>query len=369
MLTHVKNLTREELRIAFAAMGEKPFRANQIFEWMYRRGARNFAEMTSLAKCLREKTDAFIPLSPESGVISGKFGASEAPCEIPDETAPLMTLRIKKRLISARDGTRKYLCETADGNLIESVCMKYRFGSSVCVSSQAGCRMGCAFCASGLNGLARDLTPGEMSDQLLLAREDTSEDIRHVVVMGTGEPLDNYENVLKFLENITDPVGLGLGRRQLTVSTCGPVTGMERFLRDMPQANLAISLHAPNDAIRTRIMPIAKTDSVEDIISFARRYTRESGRKITFEYVLIDELNDDPDCADELSNRLRDINCLVNIIPLNHVPETGLVPSSDETVRAFRDRLESNGVGTTVRRKLGADIDAACGQLRRSGAD
>jgi 23S rRNA (adenine2503-C2)-methyltransferase len=337
----LKNLTRTEIRAAFEDMGEKPFRADQIFEWMYRRGARSFAEMTNLAKSLRERLD---------------------------ESASLMTLSIEKTLISDRDGTRKYLFKTADGNLIESVCMQYKFGSSLCVSSQAGCRMGCVFCASGLNGLARNLTAGEMSDQLLLARRDTGEDIRHVVVMGTGEPMDNYGNLMKFLENITDPAGLGLGRRQLTVSTCGLLPAMERFLKDMPQANLAISLHAPNDEIRTRVMPIAKTYTIQDTLAFARRYTSGTGRKLTFEYILIKGLNDLPVHADELAQKLRGINCLVNLIPLNHVSETGLAPSDAAATRAFKDRLEAKGVGATVRRELGSDIAAACGQLRRESS-
>jgi 23S rRNA (adenine2503-C2)-methyltransferase len=336
----MKNLTRAELRDEFASMGEKTFRADQVFEWMYRRGARNFDEMTNLAKGLREKLDG---------------------------AASLMTLRVVKTLVSSHDGTRKYLYETADGHLIESVFMKYRFGSSVCVSSQAGCRMGCVFCASGMNGLIRNLTPGEMADQLLLARQDTGEDIRHVVIMGTGEPMDNYENVLKFLENITDPAGLGLGRRQLTLSTCGLMSGMERFLKDMPQANLAISLHAPNDEIRTRIMPIGKTSTVDDILAFAHRYVFESGRKITFEYVLIEGVNDAPAHADELAEKLRGLNCLVNLIPLNLVDEARLAPASAPMTRAFKERLEARGVGATVRRELGSDIAAACGQLRLAG--
>jgi 23S rRNA (adenine2503-C2)-methyltransferase len=204
----------------------------------------------------------------------------------------LMTLATERVLTSETDGTRKYLFRTEDGNLIESVFMKYRYGNSICISSQAGCRMGCVFCASGLGGLARNLTAGEMSDQLLLARKDTGEDIRHIVVMGTGEPMDNYENVLRFLTNITDPAGLGLGRRQLTVSTCGILSGMERFLKDLPQANLAISLHAPNDEVRARIMPIARSSRIADILDFARKYTEESGRKITFEYALIKGVNE-----------------------------------------------------------------------------
>jgi 23S rRNA (adenine2503-C2)-methyltransferase len=333
----LKNLTRPEIRAAFEVLGEKPFRADQIFEWMYRHGAQNFAEMTNLAKSLRTRLD---------------------------ESASLMTLSIEKTLLSAHDGTRKYLFRTADGNLIESVYMQYTFGSSLCVSSQAGCRMGCIFCASGLNGLARNLTSGEMSDQFLLARRDTGEDIRHIVVMGTGEPMDNYDNVMKFLANITDYAGIGLGRRQLTVSTCGLMPGMERFLKDMPQANLAISLHAPNDEIRTRIMPTAATHKVQDILSFARRYVADTGRKLTFEYVLIKGLNDLPIHADELAQKLRGLHCLVNLIPLNHVAEASLVPSDHSTIRAFKDRLETKGIGATVRRELGSDIAAACGQLR-----
>jgi 23S rRNA (adenine2503-C2)-methyltransferase len=203
-----------------------------------------------------------------------------------------------------------------------------------------------------------------MSDQLLLARRDTGEEIRHVVVMGTGEPMDNYDNVLRFLTNITDPAGLGLGRRQLTVSTCGLIPGMERFLKDLPQANLAISLHAPDDAIRSRIMPIAKTCAIEEILKFARRYTAESGRKITFEYALIRDVNDHPEHADTLAKKLRGLNCLVNLIPLNYVAETGLKPSTRTEVHAFATRLTDQKIQATVRRELGSDIAAACGQLR-----
>lgn len=333
----LKDLTLTELTACVEAMGEKPFRARQLFEWMYRRQATEFSEMTDLSLSLRER-----------------LGADCA----------LTSLSIQRVLRSQRDGTRKYVFKTLDGHLIESVFMKYRFGNSLCVSSQAGCRMGCVFCASGLNGLARNLTAGEMTDQLLIASRETGEEIRHIVVMGTGEPMDNYDNLLKFLTNITEPYGIGLGRRQITVSTCGLIPAMERFLADLPQANLAISLHAPDDALRNRIMPVGKTYGVAELIRFARKYTERSGRKITFEYALIKGMNDTVACAEKLAACLKGLNCLVNLIPLNAVGETGLQSPERAKAEMFKGILEGKGIQSTIRRELGTDIAAACGQLR-----
>ena len=224
--------------------------------------------------------------------------------------------------------------------------------------------MGCVFCASGLNGLARNLTAGEMTDQLLIASRETGEEIRHIVGMGTGEPMDNYDNLLKFLPNITEPYGIGLGRRQITVSTCGLIPAMERFLADLPQANLAISLHAPDDALRNRIMPVGKTYVVAELIRFARKYTERSGRKITFEYALIKGKNDTVACAEKLAACLKGLNCLVNLIPLNAVGETGLQSPERAKAEMFKGILEGKGIQSTIRRELGTDIAAACGQLR-----
>jgi 23S rRNA (adenine2503-C2)-methyltransferase len=337
MKRYLKDLTLPELTAYMEAMGEKPFRARQLFVWMYRWQASAFSEMTDISLTLRDRL----------------------------ETDCLLTaLSIQRVLCSQKDGTRKYVLKTPDGHLIESVFMKYRFGNSLCVSSQAGCRMGCAFCASGLNGLARNLTPGEMTDQLLIASRDTREEIRHIVVMGTGEPMDNYEHLLKFLTNITEPRGIGLGRRQITVSTCGLIPQMERFLADLPQANLAISLHAPDDALRNLIMPIGKTYTVESLICFARKYTEQSGRKITFEYALIKGLNDTAACAEKLAACLKGLNCLVNLIPLNAVDETGLRSPERAKAEMFKGVLEGKDIQATIRRELGTDIAAACGQLR-----
>jgi 23S rRNA (adenine2503-C2)-methyltransferase len=356
----LKDKTLEELTELFVEMGEKPYRARQVFAWLMD-GAQTFDEMTDLSLALRDR-------------LAG--------------TAVLDVLRVRDLAVSKVDGTRKYLFETSDGLFVETVLMEYYFGYSICISSQAGCRMGCRFCASGRHGLARDLTAGEILDQFLIVERDVRAGaggeaphtnriryvkhrddagrcrIGHIVVMGVGEPFDNYENVMKFLRNVTDPKGRNLGRRQITVSTCGLLPEMRRFMTDLPQANLSLSLHAPNDEIRRRLMPVGAKYGVDELIAFAREYSETTGRRFSFEYALFRDVNDDRACADELANKLAGHGFHVNLIPANPVPGLGFEAPNADRVTAFAETLIARGVRTTTRRELGADIAAACGQLR-----
>ena len=343
MTTNLKDLEINRLEEFFENLGEKKYRAKQVFKWIYT-GADSFEEMSDLPKQLRETLK---------------------------NLAELMSLKISERFFSQSDGTIKYLFELIDGNLIESVFMKYKFGNSVCVSSQAGCKMGCVFCASGKDGFIRNLSPGEMSDQILKARQDSGQPINHVVVMGTGEPFDNYENLSKFIRIINDKNGLNIGMRNITVSTCGIIPKIKNFAADFPQANLAISLHAPNAKLREKIMPIETKYGFEELISACEEYTKTTGRKITFEYALIDGINDSASDAELLSRRLRGMLCHINLIPLNFVAELSngdsaqaYAPSTKEKTRLFLKTLQEKGASATIRRELGADINAACGQLR-----
>ncbi len=332
----INDFTKEQLKEWLQALGEKPFRAKQIFSWIYR-GAERFDEMTDLSKKLRQ--------------------------ELKDQ-AEFSTLKILKVRKSKKDGTRKYLLELEDGNTIESVFMKYKYGNSICVSSQAGCRMGCAFCASGLNGLERNLTPGEMAGQILTVQRDTGETINHVVVMGTGEPFDNYENLLAFLKNIHDTDGLGLSLRNLTVSTCGLVPEIERFARELKQVNLAVSLHSADQKLRESMMPVSRAYPVDVLLAACRAYTENTGRRITFEYALVRGKTDTKDQIRLLADKLQGMLCHVNLIPLNEVKDIGLPGSGRKQALEIAAYLESRGVPATVRREMGADIEAACGQLR-----
>jgi len=336
MKTNLKDLTKKELEQYLEELGERKFRAKQIFSRIYK-GADCFEDMTDLPKDLRNR-------------LSGR--------------AELEMLKILRVQSSEKDGTRKYLFGLKDGNSIESVLMKYRFGNTVCISSQAGCRMGCSFCASGLGGLQRNLTAGEMADQILSIQKDTGEKVGNIVVMGTGEPLDNYENLCRFLEIVHDKDGLNIGMRNITVSTCGLIPKMREIAKDFPQINLAVSLHAPNDVIRNRMMPIGKRYPMDELLAACKRHTELTGRRITFEYALVKGLNDSDKNAEELAARLRGMNCHVNLIPLNRVAETGLHGTERSDAKRFRDILEQRGIRVTVRRELGGDIDAACGQLR-----
>ncbi len=333
--TDLKNLTLEEMTDFVLAMGEKKFRAAQIFRKMYA-GAESFDEMKELPAAFREKLK---------------------------ESARLGLVDMKQRQISV-DGTRKYLFAIDGGEAVESVYMQYHYGGTVCVSCQAGCRMGCAFCASGINGLTRNLTAGEIVDQILSVQRDVGEKITHVVFMGTGEPLDNYEQVSKALRLLNDPRGFGLGARHVTVSTCGLTGKMENFARDFPQTGLAVSLHAPSDEIRRQIMPVAKSVSMEELLAASRKYTETTHRRITFEYALIEGVNDRAEHARMLASGLKGMLCHVNLIPLNTVEENHFRSARREQAEAFARILEKQGVQATIRRSLGPDIQAACGQLR-----
>lgn len=336
MKTDLKDLTMKELENYLERLGEKKFRAKQIFSWIYK-GAGSFGEMTDLSLELRQKLE---------------------------ENAEIKRLRILKVQHSEKDGTRKYLFGLEDGNSIESVFMKYKFGNTVCISSQAGCRMGCSFCASAINGLQRNLTAGEMADQILSIEKDTGEKVGNIVVMGTGEPLDNYENLSGFIRNINDKSGLNIGMRNITVSTCGLVPKMLDIAADFPQINLAVSLHAPNDSIRNKLMPISRRYPMDELLKACRRHVELTGRRITFEYALVRGVNDSDRNGEELADKLRGLNCHVNLIPLNRVAETGLYGTERADAERFRALLEKRGIQVTIRRELGSDIDAACGQLR-----
>jgi len=360
-LIPIKDMDFEELTEFFVSIGEKPYRAKQVFKWLTG-GAFSFSEMTDLSKELRDRLD----------------GVATSRC-----------LTVEDVLISEIDGTRKYLFRTRDGLLVEAVLMEYYFGYSICISSQAGCRMGCKFCASGRHGLQRSLTTGEIIDQFLLAELDvrsgiesgervryvrhTGDDglprIGHIVVMGIGEPMDNYDNVMRFLMNITSPYGRNLGRRQITVSSCGLIPEMRRFMKDLPQANLSVSLHAPNDKIRRELMPVGAKYGVDELIEFAYEYAESTGRRFSFEYALFAGINDDIICAEELADRLAGKGFHVNLIPGNSVPGLGYEAPPEQVVGQFAEALIARGIRTTTRRELGTDILAACGQLRSERMD
>ncbi|MCR4763822.1 MAG: 23S rRNA (adenine(2503)-C(2))-methyltransferase RlmN [Lachnospiraceae bacterium] len=333
--------TRGELRECVEKLGEPAFRADQIFLWLHSKEAESFEEMSNLPKAFREK-------------LSGLY--------------PLETVKTVRMQESRIDGTRKYLFGFPDGNLIESVLMRYEFGNSVCVSSQAGCRMGCAFCASTLSGLSRNLTAGEILSQVYAIERSLSEQdagISHVVVMGSGEPMENYDEVIRFFRLLSDEKGRHLSFRNMTVSTCGIVPGIHRLAKEGIPVNLAVSLHAPNDEIRRKIMPVAREYAMEELINACRMYYAATKRRLTWEYAVIAGVNDRPEHARELASRLRGINGVVNLIAVNPVTERGLKEPGREAVRRFQKILEDGGAQTTIRRSLGRDIDGACGQLRR----
>ncbi len=340
-MTNLKDMTAAELSGFLETLGEKKFRGKQIYHQMYN-GAASFEEMSDLPAALREKLSGMEKM----GEIS------------------LNSMEVARVQASATDGTRKYLFRLNDGNKIESVFMKYSYGNSICVSSQAGCRMGCRFCASTIGGLCRNLTPGEIIDQILSVQRDTGERINHVVVMGTGEPFDNYENLSAFIRLANSKEGLALGMRNITVSTCGLVPRIRQFAQDFPQVNLAVSLHAPNDEIRSSMMPVNDSYDMSVLLPACREYTKATNRRITFEYALVSGVNDSMQRADELAGVLRGMLCHVNLIPLNKVTESGLTGSTRPEAKKFMERLEKHGIPATIRRELGSDIDAACGQLR-----
>ena len=338
-MTDIKSMTQQELSLFFKELGEPAFRAKQAFTWLHR-GAVSFEDMTNLSKPLREKL--------------------AAQCFI---TAPVVARKQESRL----DGTIKYLWEMSDGNCIETVLMQYHHGNTVCISSQVGCRMGCAFCASTIAGKVRDLRPSEMLDQVLFTQLDSGREISNIVLMGIGEPLDNMDNVLRFLELVNHPDGLHIGMRHISLSTCGVVPGIDALAEKQLQLTLSVSLHAPDSETRSRIMPVNRAYDVERLFDACHRYFEKTGRRISFEYAMIDGVNDNDWQADLIAKKLRGMPGHVNLIPLNDVVESPYKPS--RRVAAFQKRLESHGITATVRRSLGGDIDASCGQLRRKAME
>ena len=335
----IKSLTMEEITELLRTWGEPAFRGRQVFTWLHR-GVTSFEDMSNLSKPLRQKL-------------------AEA-CYI---TAPT----VARRQESALDGTIKYLWRLGDGNCIETVLMQYHHGNTVCISSQVGCRMGCAFCASTIAGKVRDLTPSEMLDQVLFTQLDSGRDISNIVLMGIGEPMDNRANVLRFLELVNHPEGMNIGMRHISLSTCGVVPGIDALADLNLQLTLSVSLHAPDSETRSRIMPVNKAYDVEELFAACHRYFQKTGRRISFEYAMIDGVNDNDWQADLIAKRIKGMPGHVNLIPLNDVVESPFKPS--RRVAAFQKRLESHGVTATVRRSLGGDIDASCGQLRRKAME
>ncbi|NCB41811.1 MAG: 23S rRNA (adenine(2503)-C(2))-methyltransferase RlmN [Clostridia bacterium] len=333
----LKSMTREERARFLESLGASAYREKQIFKWLSS-GAKGFDEMSDLSLDFRKKLT---------------------------EVCSWDTLCVLVEQQSDKDGTRKLLLQLPDGNTVEAVLMKYVYGNSVCLSTQVGCSMGCSFCASGIGGKVRNLKAWEILDQFLVCQEHAAEKVTHIVLMGTGEPFDNYAEVSAFLKLIHDPEGVNLSYRNITVSTCGIIPAIERFGEDFPQVNLAISLHASEQAEREKLMPIASVYQLPLLIEACRRHAEKTGRRVTFEYALIEGKNDDLKQARQLARLLKGILCHVNLIPLNPVEESMLSGSSKKSAEAFRKALETAGVPATVRRQLGEDVQAACGQLRR----
>ncbi len=334
----IKSMTLTELQDECRDMGLPKFRAGQIYSWLHQKHAESFEEMTNLSKDLRAKLA---------------------------ERYEIKNVRILEKYVSKLDGTIKYLYKLNDGETIESVLMKYKYGYSVCVSSQVGCDMKCRFCASTIDGCLRSLSASEILSQVYKAERDTGERISHVVLMGMGEPLVNYDNVIRFLDILTDEKGDNLSARHISVSTCGIVPRIYDLIETHPQFTLSVSLHAPNDEIRSQIMPVNRRWNVEELLKACRTYTETTSRRISFEYAMMSGVNDSDECAYELASKLKGMLCHVNLIPANEVRENDYESSSQERLQAFSRILESRGITTTIRRTLGPDINASCGQLRR----
>ncbi|MBQ3029608.1 MAG: 23S rRNA (adenine(2503)-C(2))-methyltransferase RlmN [Agathobacter sp.] len=338
----IKSMNQKELISFMEELGEKAFRAKQVYQWMHEKRVDSFDEMTNISKKL---------------------------IEVLKEKTYLTSLKKEEVQTSKLDGTKKYLFLLEDGNVIESVLMRYKHGNSVCISSQVGCRMGCRFCASTLDGLVRGLTAGEMLDQIYQIGKDIGERISNVVVMGTGEPLDNYDNLLKFIELLTDENGINISQRNLTVSTCGIVPKMRELAEENLAITLALSLHASNQQKRLELMPVANKYDIHGVIDACKYYFDKTGRRITFEYSLVGGVNDTDEDAKELVHLIRGINCHVNLIPVNPIKERDYVQSNAKVIEAFKNKLEKSGINATVRREMGRDIDGACGQLRKRYKD
>ena len=334
---NLKSMTQPEIGAVLKELGQPAFRAKQVYSWLHK-GVRSYDEMTNLPKGLRD-------------VLSEKY--------------PIHPPKVVRKQESSRDGTIKYLWELHDGNCVETVLMRYHYGNTVCISTQVGCRMGCAFCASTIGGRVRSLEPYEMLDEVLFTQVDSGLPISHIVLMGIGEPLDNFDNVMRFLELVNSEDGMNISMRHISLSTCGLVPKIDELAEKKLQISLAISLHGPNDEIRNRIMPVNKAYPIDVLLDACRRYYAATSRRIHFEYAMIDGVNDSKECAKELLRRLKGLPAHVNLIPLNHVEESPLKPSSKMAVAAFQKVLEDGGITATVRRTLGGDIDASCGQLRR----
>lgn len=336
--TDIKSLTLPQLAAELESRGEKAYRAKQMYEWMHGKLAENFEEMSNLSREFRAKC--------------GEWYSYTA----------LETVQVQE---SKSDGTKKFLFALSDGNVVESVWMQYRHGNSVCISSQVGCRMGCRFCASTLDGLERNLTPSEMLEQVYAITRHTGERVSNVVVMGTGEPLDNYDNLLVFLKILTDENGLNISQRNITVSTCGLVPEMRKLAEEQLQITLALSLHATTDEKRRRLMPIANKYSISELMDVCGYYFKRTGRRITLEYSLVGGVNDSEEDAKELAALAKPLCCHINLIPVNPIKEREYVQSNAEHILRFKNKLEKNRINVTIRREMGRDIDGACGQLRR----
>ena len=334
---NIKSMTQPELAALLKELGQPGFRAKQVYSWLHK-GVRSYDEMTDLPQSLRQQLAEIYPICPPEVV---------------------------RKQESARDGTIKYLWKLSDGNCVETVLMRYHYGNTVCISTEVGCRMGCAFCASTLGGLVRRLEPFEMLDQVLFTQIDSGLPISRIVLMGIGEPLDNFDNVLRFLELVNSEAGMNISMRHISLSTCGLVPKIDALAEKKLQISLAISLHGPNDEIRNKIMPVNKAYPIEVLLAACRRYFDATSRRIHFEYAMIDGVNDREQDARELLRRLKGLPAHFNLIPLNHVEESPLKPSSKKAVARFQQILEEGGITATVRRTLGGDIDASCGQLRR----
>ena len=334
---NLKSMTLPELSACLKEMGQPAFRAKQVYTWLHK-GVRSYEEMTNIPQALR-------------AVLAEQF--------------PICPPQVVRKQESKKDGTIKYLWKLSDGNCVETVLMRYHYGNTVCISTEVGCRMGCAFCASTLGGLVRKLEPFEMLDQVLFTQVDSGLPVSHIVLMGIGEPLDNFDNVMRFLELVNSPDGMNISMRHISLSTCGLVPKIDELAKRKLQLTLSVSLHAPNDEIRNRIMPVNKAYPTEELLAACRRYYGETSRRISFEYAMIDGVNDTEAAAKELLRRMKGLPAHFNLIPLNHVEESPLKPSTKTAVARFQKILEDGGSPATVRRTLGGDIDASCGQLRR----
>ena len=337
MKEHLRSMTLEELSLVLKELNQPAFRAKQVFTWLHK-GVTSCGEMTNLPQGLRDALD---------------------------EKYPLLPPKVVRKQESQKDGTIKYLWMLSDGNCVETVLMRYHYGNTVCISTEVGCAMGCAFCASALGGLVRRLEPREMLEQVMFTQIDSGLPISHSVLMGIGEPLDNYDNVLRFLHLVNSELGMNISMRHISLSTCGLVPKIDKLAEEKLQLTLSVSLHAPNDTIRNTIMPVNKAYPVDTLLDACRRYYQKTGRRISFEYAMIDGVNDTPEAAKELIQKLRGMGAHMNLIPLNHVEESPLKPSSKQAISRFQKLLEDAGIPATVRRSLGGDIDASCGQLRR----